>query len=49
MLNNKKARYSHFRYCGYGCCGPAASKKQQKRILRKVEKRAWKRQANGEQ
>lgn len=45
MLNRRKARHAHFRYCGYGCCGPAADKKQQTRILRAAEKRVWKKEA----
>lgn len=44
MLARRKARHAHFRYCGYGCCGPAATKKQEKRILRRAERRAWKRE-----
>ena len=45
MLARRKARHAHFRYCGYGCCGPVATKRQERRILRRAEARAWKREA----
>ena len=45
MLGSRKARHAHFRYCGYGCCGPNTGKVRERRILRKVEKRGWKKDA----
>lgn len=45
MLRSKRNAHSHFRYCGYGCCGPRIGKKRERRIMRKAEKRGWKKDA----
>lgn len=49
MLRSRKNVGKHKLACYYGCCRECANKKQERRRIKRAEKREWKKSAGNEE